>query len=232
MTLPLYDLQPFTLVDYPGHVACTLFMAGCNLRCPYCHNADLISPTAPPRIDEALLFDFLRKRKGLVEGMCITGGEPTLHDLSPLLQRIKAEGLAVKLDTNGTRPERWISWVQEGWIDYIAMDVKVPIDSYSMMGATETDVVGISRSAEYLITHATNYEFRVTIHPNWLSERDIRRMAAWLEGAKRLALQPYVHSEKVLNPPFCEGMGYSRERLQAFQEILGEKIEHVWIRGL
>ena len=231
MTPSLYDFQPFTLVDYPGRVACTLFTAGCNLRCPYCHNADLIAPSAPPRVDETALFAFLKKRKGQVEGVCVTGGEPTLHDLSLLLRRIKAEGFAIKLDTNGTHPERWIPWLQAGWIDYIAMDIKAPIDAYAIMGATETDVKGISRSVDYLIAHAADYEFRVTIHPNWLSERDIRCMADWLDGAKRLVLQPYVPSDKVLNPRFCEGIGYSREHLEIFQEILQKKIDRVWIRG-
>ena len=232
MTLPLYDLQPFTLVDYPGRVACTLFTAGCNLRCPYCHNADLISPTGPPRIDEVSLLEFLKRRKGFLEGVCVTGGEPTLSDLSPLFRRIKVEGFAIKLDTNGTHPERWIPWVEEQLIDFVAMDIKAPLTSYSIMGATEMDKEGIAESVSYLLTHDTPYEFRTTIHPNWLSKEDILQFATWLKGAKRFAFQPYVPSDKVLKPKACEGMGYSTETLRNFQGILQKNIEKVWIRGM
>jgi len=129
----IHDLQPFTVVDYPGHVACTLFTAGCNLRCPYCHNADLITPTFPPNIDEEALMDFLEKRKGLLTGVCITGGEPTLHELAPLLTWIKAKGYDIKLDTNGTHPERWIPWAEKHIVDYIAIDIKVPLGTYDIM---------------------------------------------------------------------------------------------------
>lgn len=232
MTLPLYDLQPFTLVDYPGHVACTLFTAGCNLRCPYCHNADLIAPTDPPRIDEGSLLAFLKQRKGLLEGLCITGGEPTLSDLSPLLEKVKAEGYMIKLDTNGSHPERWVPWSESGLVNYIAMDIKVPLEEYTKMGASQTDMEGIRQSVDYLLTHSIPYEFRTTIHPNWLSKQDIDRICAWLKGAKRLALQPFTPSEKVLNPEFCKGTGYSRETLQTFQEILRACINEVLVRGM
>ncbi len=228
---PLYDLQPFTLVDYPGHVACTLFTGGCNLRCPYCHNANLIAPTAPPRIDEAYLFSFLARRKGRLEGVCITGGEPTLSDLTLLLKRIKGEGYAIKLDTNGTHPERWIPWAEGGLLDYVAMDIKVPLKKYAAMGASPADTRGVSVSVEYLLSHSLPYEFRTTIHPNWISERDIDRLGAYLKGAKRLALQPYTPSEKVLNPARCEGEGYSRETLTAFRKRLAQTIESVIVRG-
>ncbi len=232
MTLPLYDLQPFTLVDFPGHIACTLFTAGCNLRCPYCHNADLVYPSESSRIEMGAFFAFLKRRKGLLEGVCITGGEPTLSDLVSLLKGIKALGFKIKLDTNGTHPERWIPWVEAGLIDYLAVDVKVPLEKYARMGAELADVDGIHKSVEYLlIYHPVPYEFRTTIHPNWLSERDVERIGSWLKGAQRLALQPYVPSAKVLDPERCKGPGYSKEALQAFREILSADIEEVLVRG-
>ena len=232
MTLPLYDLQPFTLVDYPGHVACTIFTAGCNLRCPYCHNADLITPDTPPNIDEASLLEFLRQRKGLLSGVCITGGEPTLTDLSPLLNKIKAEGYEIKLDTNGTRPRQWITWAKKGLINYVAMDIKVPLDDYKKMGAARIDIDGISKSVRFLLSDSIAYEFRTTIHPNWLTESDIKRIGVWLNGAKRLILQPFTPSKKVLRPEFCKGMGYSNEVLLTFREILSQTIEEVHVRGM
>ena len=228
---PIYDLQPFTVVDYPGHVACTIFTAGCNLRCPYCHNADLITPTTPSNLDETAFLTFLKERKGLLTGVCITGGEPTLHDLTPLLEKIKAEGYNIKLDTNGTRPERWIPWVQEGLIDYVAMDIKVPLEVYNRMGASKTDIEKIAQSVRHLLSHSFPYEFRTTIHPNWLSEKDIRRIGTWLSGAKRLALQPFIFSEKVLDPASCKGMGYTDEDLQTFKDILSQTIDEVIVRG-
>ncbi len=227
----LYDLQPFTLVDYPGHVACTLFMAGCNLRCPYCHNADLIAPTDPPRVSEEAFFAFLEQRKGLLEGVCVTGGEPTLSDLSGLLKRIRDEGFAVKLDTNGTHPENWIPLAEENLLDFVAMDVKVPLNAYGVMEASERDRRGIAESVATLLSGVVDYEFRTTIHPNWLSEEDMDRIAEWLTGAKRLALQPFTPSPKVLNPDFCRGTGYSDEALEAFRERLARSIETVVIRG-
>ena len=229
---PIYDLQPFTVVDYPGHVACTVFTAGCNLRCPYCHNADLIIPTEPPTTDESAFLAFLKERKGLLTGVCITGGEPTLHDLTPLLERIKEEGYDIKLDTNGTRPDRWIPWVQQGLIDYVAMDIKVPFEAYERMGASKTDMDRIAQSVQYLLSHSFPYEFRTTIHPNWLSEEDIKQIGIWLAGAKRLALQPFTPSEKVLAPELCQGIGYAPDDLLVLREILLRTIDEVIVRGL
>ncbi len=232
LPFPFHDLQPFTVVDFPGHIACTVFTSGCNLRCPYCHNADLISPRFPPTIDEDAFFHFLKKRKGLLTGVCITGGEPTLHDLLPLLQRIKGEGFKIKLDTNGTRPERWIPWAQQGLIDYVAMDIKVPLEDYKKMGASSQDREGIRESVSYLLKNRSiPYEFRTTIHPNWLSRKDIERLGEWLKGAKKLALQPFTYSEKILDPSTCEGPGYSDEALREFQKILSPRIADVIVRG-
>ena len=228
----IHDLQPFTVVDYPGHVACTLFTVGCNLRCPYCHNADLIAPTDPPTTDESAFFAFLRERKGLLTGVCITGGEPTLHDLTPLLEKIKKEKYNIKLDTNGTRPDRWIPWVQKGLVDYVAMDIKVPLEVYDQMGASPKDIEGIARSVRFLLSHPLPYEFRVTIHPNWLTGNDIEKIGRWLHGAKRLALQPFTPSEKVLNPELCQGMGYAPDDLLAFKNLLLQTIDEVIVRGL
>ncbi len=229
---PIQDLQLFTVVDYPGHVACTLFTAGCNLRCPYCHNADLIAPDDLPRIDETHLLEFLKERKGLLTGVCITGGEPTLHELAPLLELIKHLGYNIKLDTNGTRPKRWIPWVQEGLIDYVAMDVKVPLEKYGHMGATETDKEGVAQSAAFLLSNPDfSYEFRATIHPNWFSRDDVKRIGQWLAGAKRLALQPFTPSEKVLAPDLCRGLGYSKKSLLEFKNILQNTIYEVSVRG-
>ena len=231
VTPSFHDFQPFTVVDFPGHVACTVFTAGCNLRCPYCHNADLIAPGAPSGTSEATFFRFLESRRNLLEGVCITGGEPTLFDIGPFIARIKALGYSVKLDTNGTRPERWIRWVQEGLIDYIAMDIKVPLARYSEMGASPEAVRGIEQSVQHLLENRIPYEFRTTLHPNWLTETDIIQIGKWLKGARRLYLQPFTPSEKVLNPAFCEGMGYSGETLARFRNLLSKTISKAMIRG-
>ena len=230
-TPSFHDFQPFTVVDFPGHVACTVFTAGCNLRCPYCHNADLMTPAASANASEEKFFRFLEERQTLLEGVCITGGEPTLFDIGPFIARIKALGYRVKLDTNGTRPERWSRWAQEKLIDYIAMDIKVPLERYHEMGASPEAARGIEQSARLLLEGRIPYEFRTTIHPNWLTETDITQIGKWLKGARRLYLQPFTASEKVLNPAFCEGMGYSKEVLEHFKQLLSESIGEVFVRG-
>ena len=161
-----YGFQKMTLLDFPGKVACTLFTGGCNMRCPFCHNALLVTELEQGNDtwDEAEVLTFLRRRKGLLDGVCVTGGEPTLQpELAPFLRRVKELGYAVKLDTNGTRPEVLRALVGEGLVDYVAMDVKNSPARYALTaGVPAAELSGVFTSMDFLLSGTVDYEFRTT----------------------------------------------------------------------
>ena len=160
----IHGLQKMTLLDFPGHVACTVFLAGCDFRCPWCHNAELIDGTAEPVMDDAELLRFLKKRQGLLDGVAITGGEPLLRDLTPLLEEIKALGYPVKLDTNGTHPERLRGLIEAKLVDYVAMDIKNSPARYAeTAGLAQLDLAPIRASIDLLRSATPDYEFRTTV---------------------------------------------------------------------
>ena len=159
-------LQKLTLLDDPEHTACTVFTAGCNLRCPFCHNSELVLPErTPPHLSEEEFFSFLSKRQGILEGVCVTGGEPLLQpDIAPFLERIKSLGFAVKLDTNGCFPGRLRQLVEAGLVDYVAMDVKNCRERYGeTVGIPAFDTAGVEESVAFLLSGAVDYEFRTTV---------------------------------------------------------------------
>ncbi len=199
-------LQKMTLLDYPGKVACTVFLQGCNFRCPFCHNSDLLAgaPTAPVSREE--LIAFLNKRRGLLDAVCITGGEPTLQpELPELIAEIKAMGYAVKLDTNGYRPDVLKRLVGEGLVDYVAMDIKnCPARYAETVGLTAFDFLKIEESAAFLLSGAVAYEFRTTVVDEFHGNEEMHGIGAWLLGlvpgadAPHLYLQLYVDRDSVL----------------------------------
>ena len=228
-------LQKCTLLDYPGKVACTVFLPGCNFRCPFCHNFELIQ--APETLmDEEELLAFLKKRQGLLEGVCITGGEPTLHtDLPQLLQKIHDLGFAVKLDTNGYRPDVLRAIVEAGLVDYVAMDVKNGPEAYAATCGLETfDLVNIEKSIRLLLEGCADYELRTTVCKPLHSRQSIQNMAFWLQNltkmkAKRLFIQPFVDRDTV---PF-EGLSAPNQaELEEYRAILSAVAEQVTIRGV
>lgn len=193
--MEIAGLQSLTLLDYPGKVACTVFFAGCNLRCPYCHNAALVLPglSPPPRTEESLLT-FLQSRRGKLDGVCLTGGEPTLQkDLPALIRKIRAMGFLVKLDTNGTRPEVLKALLDESLLDYVAMDIKNAPDRYAeTCGADVLDEV--EKSVALLRRGTVPYEFRTTVAHPYHTPRELAEIGRWLSGTPKYFIQPFVDS--------------------------------------
>lgn len=228
----IYGFQTLTLLDYPGFVACTVFLGHCNFRCPFCQNGNLVlHPEREPLIDEETVFSHLEKRKGLLDGVCITGGEPTLEsELPDFLGKVREMGYRIKLDTNGYRPEVLKSLAEAGLVDYVAMDIKNSPDRYGeTAGMTDLDVLRIQESVEFLMCGEVDYEFRTTVARELHGRAEFERIGKWLAGCRKYCLQNYRESEFVLQPVFS---GYSREQLERFRELLLRSIGQVEIRGV
>ena len=230
--MEIYGIQKTTLVDFPGHVATTLFTGGCNFRCPYCHNSDLIQSldeVEPYSMEE--VFSHLEKRKGVLEGVVISGGEPTIHpDLPDFIRKVKDMGYLVKLDTNGTNPKMLKALVEEGLVDYVAMDIKHSRVKYPTIACNPNlNMDDILESVDYLKGNHVDYEFRTTLCEELHRETDITAIGLWLAGAKAYYLQPYKESDRVLQPGFHP---HSKEKLQDFVKVLSVFVEKVEIRGL
>lgn len=197
----IHGLQKLTLLDYPGKVACTVFTGGCNFRCPFCHNGSLVlRPEEGERIPEEELFALLKKRQGVLEGVCITGGEPTLaFGLETLMARIKDMGYLVKLDTNGTRPGALRRIIDAGLADMIAMDIKNSFEKYpETCGVPGYDTAPVRESIELIMSGGTDYEFRTTVIRELHTPEDIRAIAREIRGAKGYFLQAYRDSGDIL----------------------------------
>jgi pyruvate formate lyase activating enzyme len=225
-------LQKMTLLDYPGRVACTVFLQGCNFRCPFCHNSGLLGAAQDDTISVDELLSFLQKRKGILDGVCITGGEPTLQsDLPQLLTKIKELGYAIKLDTNGSRPDMLKQLVNSGLVDYVAMDIKNCPDRYGETIGLSQMPSEIEESITFLMSGQIDYEFRTTVVEELHTEENILAMGQWLAQrgkAKRLFLQPYADRDSVLKAGLHSP---DAEKLRRFQAILAPYAEFVQIRG-
>ena len=203
--MQIHGLQKMTLLDYPGKVACTVFLAGCNYACPFCHNSQLLTTDAEPVMQEEALLSFLQKRRGVLDGVCITGGEPTLNPgLKPLLERIKALGYAVKLDTNGSSPAVLRQLVEAGLVDHVAMDVKNGPEQYAQtVGVPGVKLERVEESLRFLIGGSTSYELRTTLVQQLHDAASITAMGRWLAGLvpgrlpRVLYLQRFVDRESV-----------------------------------
>ena len=221
-------LQKMTLLDFPGRIACTVFLQGCNFRCPFCHNSDLLDGEGAQQISVEELLTFLKKRKGMLDGVCITGGEPTVQrDLPELLAQIKALGYPVKLDTNGSNPAMLRALVAGGLVDYVAMDIKNSRERYGeTAGVPGLAMEKIEESIRFLLEGNVNYELRTTVVRELHRENDILAMGNWLANLcpgkvpGKLFLQYYVDRESVLcagfTPPDAEQMAHFREILAPF----------------
>lgn len=222
--------QKMTMLDYPGKVACTVFTHACNLRCPFCHNAPLVVGEYTP-VSEAQILSYLQKRKGILDGICITGGEPLLQkDIRAFIEKVRALGLAVKLDTNGTFPERLHELIDAGLVDYVAMDIKNSPARYAeTVGLSTLDLAPIEESVRILKEGRVPYEFRTTVVRELHSEADMQAIGAWLAGAERYFLQQFTDSGALL------GHGYSAhapDTLKAFADIVKPYIPAVSLRGV
>lgn len=229
--MKIAGFQKFTLVDYPGKAAALIFLAGCNMRCPFCHNKDLvINPSKCKLIEEEEVLDYLKKRKKLLDGVVISGGEPTLQkDLEAFLVKIKDLGYLIKLDTNGSKPEKIQEFIYKGLVDYIAMDVKNRFLKYPItIGRTDFNLSNIDKSIAILKRGDVDYEFRTTIIDELHNDDDMKELAKMLKGAKRYYLQKFEDSDTVIKKGAFTAP--SEEKMQHFIEIVKEEIPAAEIR--
>ena len=230
--MQIFGFNKTTLLDFPEHVACTVFTGGCNFRCPFCQNGDLVLHGGSlPVLDEDEVFRVLRKRKGILTGVCVTGGEPTLQrDLDVFLSRVKELGYLVKLDSNGYRPEVLQSLCERGLVDYFAMDIKSSPENYARTaGVKELDMGLIRESVDFIRSCGLDYEFRTTVVRELHSSGDFLSIGEWLKGCKAYFLQSYVESEGVICKEFSS---YSKEELEEFVMLLKPYIDNVSLRGV
>ncbi|MDL2301392.1 anaerobic ribonucleoside-triphosphate reductase activating protein [Lachnospiraceae bacterium OttesenSCG-928-D06] len=230
--MKIYGLNKTTLLDYPGHVAATVFTGGCNFRCPYCHNSTLVTGTlAEPVITEDEFFAFLKKRRGILQGVCITGGEPTLQKgLIEFIEEIKKIGYLVKLDTNGYRPDVLWNLLNRDLIDYIAMDIKGSRENYGKVtGVEEIDLSRLEESIGMITSNKIPYEFRTTLAKGLHTKDDVLQMAKWIAGCKNYYLQSYRFDENVMTPIFAP---FLMEEMEEFREIARKYIDKVVVRGV
>lgn len=228
----IYGLNKTTLLDYPGHVAATIFLGGCNFRCPFCQNGDLVlRPETQQVIEDGEVYSFLEKRKGILSGVCITGGEPTLEkDLPTAIKKIKEMGYLVKLDTNGYRPEVLRELLAEGVLDYIAMDVKNCMDYYGETAGYGSIDLGKIRESIYLIEGCgIEYEFRTTIVKELHSDENMIKLGKEIEGAKAYFLQGYQESGGVISPGFH---GCTKMEMEKKAALVREYVPNVQLRGV
>lgn len=229
-------LQKTTLLDYPGKVAATVFLGGCNMRCPFCHNMDIVKPDIEDEGDYSVseILDFLKSRKGILDGVCITGGEPTINpDLPDFIARVKELGYSVKLDTNGTNPDMVKSLVQNGLIDYVAMDIKSSPAMYEAASGTDgIKLVNIKETVDYLIGVKSgdfDYEFRTTVVDAFHNREVMEDIGKLIKGAGKYYLQGFVDSEYVPDHSLKE---VSKEELSEFVKIMSAYVKKAEIRGV
>ena len=214
-------LQKFSMIDYPDKVACIVFTQGCNFRCPYCHNPELVKPEMfGESLNEDEFFDFLKERIGKLDAVSITGGEPTLqYDLIEFIKKIRDLGFLIKLDTNGTNPDMLKEIIDQKLVSYLAMDIKAPFSKYEEITKMPVNIEKIKQSVEMIKSSGIEYEFRTTLVKNLLSPEDIVQIGRDIAGAKQYFLQKFVSTktvdEKVLNEET-----YSEEELENLKEQL------------
>lgn len=226
-------LQKLTLLDYPGRVACTVFTGGCGFRCPFCHNASLVMPdriacdTTPEDV-----LSFLKKRIGILDGVAVTGGEPLLHkDLGDFLKAVKDMGYAVKLDTNGSFPDRLKEVVGAGLVDRVAMDIKNAPEYYGeTVGIRNFDIAPVRESKDFLLSGSVACEFRTTVVKGLHDTERLLRAAEWIAGAKEYYLQQYINSGDVISPDGLDS--FSEQEMNGFRDSVAKIIPTVMLRGL
>ena len=230
--MKIHGLQKMTLLDFPGKVACTVFLGGCDLRCPFCHNAELIDGTAPAVMEEEELLAFLKKRQGLLEGVAITGGEPLLRgtELAELFGKIRDLGYPVKLDTNGTHPDRLKTLLDAGLVSYVAMDIKNSPEKYAVTcGMKAMDLAPVRESVSLLMEGRTDYEFRTTTVAELHDAESFRKIGEWIAGAKRYFLQKFTDRDTV---PFEGFHAPSDEEMKQYRDIVRQTVPAAELRGV
>lgn len=230
--MDIAGLQKNTLLDYPGRIACTVFLAGCNLRCPFCHNPALVLPSRmeSPAMTQEELLAFLKKRRGLLEGVCITGGEPTLHrDLRSLIEKITALGYPVKLDTNGTNPQMLRSLLKSGLLSYVAMDIKNAPERYRQTCGGAEVLEKVQESVEILKQSGIPYEFRTTVVKPLHTVESMKALGRWLSGAKQYFIQNFRDTGDLVGQGLSS---FSEEELRQLQQAVLPFLPNAQVRGI
>lgn len=241
--MKIHGLNKTTLLDFPEHLACTVFTGNCNFRCPFCHNGELVlCPETEPEISEEDFFNFLDKRGKRIEGVAITGGEPTLQsDLKTFIEQIKNRGLLVKLDTNGYNPEILKDLIDSSLLDYVAMDIKSSKEGYAAAsGLSNIDISRIETSVDLLRNGTTPYEFRTTVCRELHGEKEFREIAEWIKGCKDYYLQDYrpggtilAEMKEDLRVLYANGFScYKPEELKAYEKLLVSLGVNAHLRGI
>ncbi len=230
--MKIAGLQKLTLIDYPGLPACTVFLAGCNLRCPWCHSPDLVleeNIKKAPQIEKEDLFDFLRERNSVLEGVVICGGEPTIHkELPQLIKEVASLGYKVKLDTNGTNPEMIKKIISDGFVDYIAMDIKAPLDKYEEVTGKDPGADKLRESISK-IRKIEDYEFRTTLIPDFHDRKALKLILKEVEGVKKYCLQNF-RGKRTLNPDFEGKSGFTKKEMKDFKRLAQKYVKNCQIR--
>lgn len=224
-------LQKTTLLDYPEKVACTIFTGGCNLRCPFCHNASIaVRPDEVDCISEEEVFRYLERRHGILDGVCITGGEPLLQgDIIPFIGKIHSLGFSVKLDTNGTMPQKLGEIISAGIVDYIAMDIKNTFAKYPLSVGANIDCTRIAESISLIMNSGLKYEFRTTVVKELHTEEDISKIAEYISGAENYYLQVFKDSGDLIGTGFS---AHDEETMNALLASASRHVKHCGIRGM
>lgn len=225
--------QRFSLLDYPGRLSAVIFTQGCNFRCPYCHNPELVIPERFQELQpEEDVLAWLKKRVNRLDGVVITGGEPTLQpDLAQFLKKIKKLGFLVKIDTNGSHPEALAWLLKKSLVDYWAMDIKAPQEKYSAIAQTEIDFGLIQQSIDLIMNSGQAYEFRTTVVRNQLVPEDIMEIGQMIKGAERYVLQPFVSAGKTVDPKLLSAQSYSQEEMRSWaQELEANFVKRCLVR--
>lgn len=219
-----------TLLDYPGKVACTVFTYGCNFRCDFCHNALLVTEENNDNISQDEFFSFLSKRTGILDGVCISGGEPTLQkDLPEFVKRIKDMGFCVKLDTNGYKPHVLQRLIDDGLIDYVAMDIKSSPDNYSSICGVNIDIEKIKKSVDILKEGKIDYEFRTTCVKEYHTKEDFEKISSWLQGDSKYYLQHFEDSGNLIGNNLS---AFTKEETKEIEKIFLGRVPNIGLRGV
>lgn len=226
-------LEKLTLIDYPGKIACTVFLAACNFHCPWCYSSEIVLPEKirnQPRISEKEFFEFLKSRRDLLEGVVVCGGEPCLNsELPKFVKKIKKFKYAVKIDTNGSWPEMLRKLIREQLIDYVAMDIKAPKEKYEKVVGRKVNIKDIERSVSLLKENRVDYDFRTTVVPKLLKKEDILKIADWISGAEKYYLQNF-RPEKTIDPKFEKVKPYPEKYMSEILRAVAPFFEICQIR--
>ena len=232
MTLPIKGWQKTSLIDYSPYISSVIFIGGCNFRCGFCHNPDLVLHfNAVEDIDEKEVLEYLKVKKNWIDGVCITGGEPTLYkELIDFISKIKKIGLLVKLDTNGSNPKIVKELIENRLVDYIAMDIKSPLDNYNEVAGADVFPENIEESIRLIKDSGVDYEFRTTVVPGLVGKKEIFLIGKWLKGSKRYAIQNFRRTRPLIDNEFKKIKPFSKEELNEMKNIAEKYFDNVEVR--